>query len=211
MSIEASQLVLSTITALASGFIAGLAAYFGSRIKKSGEIDTLTAKIEEVRDQQIVLTSATEKVKYDIEHQVWRKKEQETIKRDKLENYYIQIGEIINDMYAQVNRSYFGLDVGKPYTRAAQNTYMIQQLYLPELLHETFEVHRVAAQFEDWISQLMQCKVQSHSTQEQMVIYGQLDEWRNKIIPHIVNAQSAASTLSTELSGMMIQPNNNKN
>jgi len=209
MTIEASQLALNTITVLTSGFVSGLAAYFGSSLKKRGEIDTLTTKIREVRDQQVILTSATESVRHNIEHQVWRKKEQETIKRGKLEDYYIQLGEIINDMHAQVNRDYYDLNIGIPYTNAVQNAFMIQQLYLPELLQETYEIHNVSAQFGTWFSQLMLDKARNNSTHPQNVIYNQLEEWRNEIVPHVVTAKSAASTLSTELCGM-VQPNKNR-
>ena len=62
-------------------------AYIGAYFKKRAEIKALKADQEEIIRQLRVNSKATESIKHDIEHEVWKKKEVVALKLEKLETF----------------------------------------------------------------------------------------------------------------------------
>ena len=110
----------------------------GSYASEVGKITAIGEKIDDVVEQQKQITKATENTKSNIAHLAWNKKEAQTIKRNKLENYLEEIFEAFDTVYQHVD------DLSKPEMVEFKNYPVmlipklttIQMLYLPELEEE---------------------------------------------------------------------------
>ena len=78
-----------------------------SSANEAAKIDVLTSKMEEVLEQQKCITLTTETIKSDIENSSWRKKENQILRRQKIELLYIKTVEYsrvrVNYLYPQKN------------------------------------------------------------------------------------------------------------
>ncbi|MFT6735361.1 MAG: hypothetical protein ACJAS9_003567 [Polaribacter sp.] len=116
--------------------------HFNKRIGGfSGEIakiEAVSKKINEVIEQQKKITKATEETKADIAHLAWNKKEAQTIKRIKLEEYIEEVFQNVEIMRTNAAKTYASgrVEIGPlPVTLIAKLS-TIQMLYLPELKEE---------------------------------------------------------------------------
>lgn len=134
------------------GQVAGqfLASYFNKRAENLA----IKSDLEAIQDQLKSNTEITEKISNDIKHQIWRKQQVETIKRDKLEEYLALIYRVQHDLSVEMKNTY--LYENTPIDEHAMNkASMIQSLYFPELLHVHIAFKKVYARFRVWISEGM--------------------------------------------------------
>lgn len=190
------------ILGLGTGVVAGIAGYVGAYLKKDAEIKALSKNITELKNQQVILTDATEKVRKDIEHQVWKKQELHQLKRKKIEQYFVLLEQSRNDMYAKVNHDYFGLAEYEGNQNAFEKACMIQNLYLPEILIQHAKLLKVYNDFTQWIANIMRNKVDKGYVNDSKDIYDDLANYNERVIPLIVDLQCVLSTLSMKLNGM---------
>lgn len=138
-------ILLSFIGSYAGNFI-------NSYAKKRGENLATKADIDEIKSQLASTTKITEKIKNDIEHQVWRKQQIETIKRNKLEEYlqYIYIAQesLSNDM----NNQYFNTTKSVD-SHAISKATMLQKLYFSELKETHSKCLKAHASFHTWLAE----------------------------------------------------------
>ncbi|MEZ9897612.1 hypothetical protein BCU00_019875 [Vibrio breoganii] len=138
---------ISGLDTIIIGCVSAFGGYLGAYLKKSAEISSMSDNIKELMSQQKKITEATESVKQDIEHQVWRKKEQELLKREKMEEFAtlcLDLPQKLSEEYAK--RS---IDINADFDRHHLKKFMlIQRLYLPNFeedmeklisLHEKYE------------------------------------------------------------------------
>ena len=74
-----------------------------SKSTRAGEIDAISEKMNTVVKQLEITTTTAEQIKNEIEHNHWRKKEIELIRREKLEEYMRNMflaGEAMNIMFS---------------------------------------------------------------------------------------------------------------
>ena len=131
MSSEYIDVFKMIVTSVISGITVFLATY----LKKNAEIKSLSNNIDEVKEQQLNLITATEQVKKDIEHNDWKKKERHQIKLKVLEEYYQCIDKIpsfLNETYTEAFMD-IKIDDEKDVRKRAD---FLQAFYLPELKKE---------------------------------------------------------------------------
>jgi len=152
-------ILLSFIGSYAGNFI-------NSYAKKRGENLATKADIEEIKSQLASTTKITEKIKNDIEHQVWRKQQIETIKRNKLEEYlqYIYIAQ--ESLSKDMNNQYF--KTTEPVdNHAMSKATMLQKLYFPELKKSHSELLKAHASFIYWMAEGMEELINKQKDGEQ--------------------------------------------
>lgn len=76
-------------------------------VSEAAKIDVLTSKMEEVLEQQKHITLATETIKSDVENISWKKKENHTLRRQKIELLYIKLSDYTHIMAQHVYCSTF--------------------------------------------------------------------------------------------------------
>ncbi|MDY0117387.1 MAG: hypothetical protein RBR59_07415 [Sulfurimonadaceae bacterium] len=155
-------ILLSFIGSYAGNFI-------NSYAKKRGENLATKADINEIKAQLTSTTEITEKIKNDIEHQVWRKQQIETIKRNKLEEYlqYIYIAQ--EDLSKDMNNKYF--KTNEPIDiHAMSKATMLQKLYFPELKKTHSQLLHTHGSFKSWMVEGMQELIEKQNAGEQTPI-----------------------------------------
>jgi len=129
--------------------------FINSYAKKRGENLATKADINEIKTQLSSTTKITEEIKNDIQHQVWRKQQIETIKRNKLEEYlqYIYIAQesLSKDMKNQYFKTTEIID-----SHALSKATMLQKLYFPELKQSHSQLLKVHASFTYWLAEGME-------------------------------------------------------
>jgi len=134
-SVEAGQALWTSkdlILLLGTGFVAGISGYIGAYLKKDAEIKALSKNIADIQRQQILLTKATEGVRNDIEHQVWKKQEMYTTRQQKLEEYvrlaYKLRFTVYGDTFEEIMENGF--------IEKSNEMHLLNELYFPELRKE---------------------------------------------------------------------------
>lgn len=158
-------MIETNVTGLSAVIIAVISCfggYFTAYLKKGAEIQSISDNIKELVAQQRKLTEATESVKHDIEHQVWRKKEQELIRRQKMEEFAslcLNLPQYLSDEFGKRTT-----DINAEYDRHYYKKFiLIQRLYLPNFEEEMDELTTLYDQYEGLVSSIEQSKVSSLS------------------------------------------------
>jgi hypothetical protein len=139
---------LLLLISIVSAFGVSLIKSFG---KEKSKYLAIESSLKTIVKQVELTTEISEKIKTGIEHNVWRKKELETLKREKLEQYFIHISLINNSLNNEMISKFFGEKVEydpENFTKAD----MIQSLYLPELLEVHHDLSKVVVEFQTWIA-----------------------------------------------------------
>ncbi|EGR0722489.1 hypothetical protein [Vibrio alginolyticus] len=159
------MLIETNVTGLSAVIIAvvsGFGGYFTAYLKKGAEIRSMSDNIKELVAQQRKITEATESVKHDIEHEVWRKKEQELIRRQKMEEFALlclDLPQYLSDEF--VKRT---TDANAQYDRNYYKKFLlIQRLYLPRFEEEMGKLITLYEQYEKLVSNIEQNKPASSS------------------------------------------------
>ncbi|TDU31019.1 hypothetical protein DFR24_0377 [Panacagrimonas perspica] len=148
-------LALAILVSGASSFFSAL---IGSYAAKRGEHLATKADMDALRKQLADTTQITEQIKSDIEYSLARRKELETHKRVKLEQYCQSLYEAADSLSLEMNQKFFGSEAqadGHAFSRSS----MLQKLYFPELAaqHAAFGV--ACADFRSWIVRGMEDKL----------------------------------------------------
>jgi len=143
--------------------------FVNSYAKKRGENLATKADIDEIKSQLASTTKITEKIKNDIEHQVWRKQQIETIKRNKLEEYlqYVYIAQ--ESLSKDMNNQYFKTKEHVD-SHAMSKATMLQKLYFPELKKSHSKLLNAHASFTYWMAEGMKELVNKQKNGEQTPI-----------------------------------------
>lgn len=135
--------------------LSGLGAYFASLFKgagkEKGKYLAIESSLKTIEKQVSITTKASESIKTAIEHDTWRKKELELIKRQKLEEYFLHISALNNTLNNEMLDKLFGAKVDYD-SQCFNKADMIQSLYLPELLVEHYELSIAVEDFTRWVS-----------------------------------------------------------
>ncbi|MFB2758580.1 hypothetical protein FJD32_003905 [Shewanella sp. LC6] len=144
---------LSGLDTIITACVAAFGGYLGAYFKKGAEIQSMSDNIKELAEQQKKIAEATEQVKQDIEHQVWRKKELELVRRQKMEEFAIlcmDLPQHITDEFSQ--RS---LDINADYDRHHYKKFMfIQRLYLPNFEIDVDKLVDILKKYDDLVTEL---------------------------------------------------------
>lgn len=133
-----TQWVLFLVVSLLLSSVFG--AYFGSFLKKRGELEALRLEQKEILKQLKLNARATEQIKNDIEHEVWKKKEAISLKTEKLEAFLETIIKLQKAHVEMQTDFVKGKSVhleNYPDLSILDTVSMRQKLYFPELLEPT--------------------------------------------------------------------------
>jgi len=119
--------------------------------KEKGKYLAIESSLKTIEKQVALTTKTSESIKTTIEHDSWRKKELEVLKREKLEEYFLHISSLNNALNSEMIDKLFGSKTDyDPHCFDKAN--MIQSLYLPELLVEHHEVSKAVQNFTSWVA-----------------------------------------------------------
>ncbi|WP_444930252.1 hypothetical protein ACJJIF_21285 [Microbulbifer sp. SSSA002] len=140
-------LILLLITIVGS-YLASLLKGAGAQ---KGKFLAIESSLNTIKKQVELTTETSESIKSAIGHDLWRKKELESIKREKLEEYFLVISSLNYSLNNEMISKLFGADVDyDPHCFDKAN--MIQSLYLPELAEEHFELCKAVQNYTRWVS-----------------------------------------------------------
>lgn len=146
--------VLACLTVILSATGAFLGAYF----KKRAEHAALEADFEAVKKQLHVTTALTESIKTDIKHLAERTEKLRWLKQEKLEEYVVSVLGMVDYYSHEMRHRFFDAEVptgGDPWKTAT----MLQTLYLPELAGCHAALSLAVGEFQSWVGQGMQEKL----------------------------------------------------
>jgi hypothetical protein len=159
---------LSGLDTIVVACVSALGGFFGAYIKKGAEIQSMSDNIQELANQQKRITEATEQVKQDIEHQVWRRKELELVRRQKMEEFAslcLALPQQLTDEY--IKRVH---DVNADYDRHSFKKFMlIQRLYLPSFASNIVELIKLHERYDNLITDIQKNGKQSSKYFQQRV------------------------------------------
>ena len=192
--------ILIILLSLISGYVGS---FINSYAKKRGENLATKADIDEIKTQLASTTKITEEIKNDIQHQVWRKQQIETIKRNKLEEYlqYIYIAQ--ESLSKDMNNQYF--KTTEPVdSHAMSKATMLQKLYFPELKKSHSRLLKVHASFTYWVVEGMQelIKKQKDGEKTPSISTEHMDKYPNlldKLNRETLLVEANAEVISEEL------------
>ncbi|CED59947.1 DNA methyltransferase [Moritella viscosa] len=150
-----------------------LGAVFGSFIKsfgaEKGKYKAIESSLDIIKKQVSETTKTTEKIKKDIELNVWREKDREMLKREKLEEYFSFVVISQEAFHAEMENKLFKQE--NNYNNQAYNkAEMLQALYLPELADEHNEYRKAVVLYRDWLTAGMMDMQERIKNGEQNVI-----------------------------------------
>lgn len=137
-------------------------AFFGAYVKKRAEQAALEADFDAVKKQLHETTALTESIKIDIKHLAERSERVRWLKQEKLEAYIVSVLEVVDYYSADMYHRFFDSEppkAGDPWRTAT----MLQTLYLPELAAPHAALGGAVGEFQSWVAQGMQQR---------------LDEWK---------------------------------
>lgn len=136
-------------------FVSAVGTFFANFLsmyaRKRGENLATKADLEDIKSRLRATTEITEKIKNEIEHQTWRKKEVEVLKRQKLEDYLCYIYVVQESLHTEMKNAFF-------YENESYDVYafnkanMLRTLYIPELANEHADFCAKYAEFKKWIA-----------------------------------------------------------
>lgn len=172
------EILTYVCTTLGSGFIAAIVVYHTTKFKKSAEIDTITTNLEEIKKQQITLTTATEQVKEDLKHQTWKKQEHEQLIREKIEEYYILIDAMPK---FTIKHYYETLDSNLEKTEdTSMKASMISALYLLETCEKQSEIMKIMGSYFEFIQEVQERKSVGDLTLEEDLL--KVEKYHDQIL-----------------------------
>jgi hypothetical protein len=136
-------------------------------------------------------TEATEQIKNDIEHQIWRRQQIEELRRKKLEEFLVHIYVVKEQFLREVNNLYFGT-TGDVDIFANNKAIMIRLLYFPELAIDHGNFLQAYMSFRQWIGDGMTENASGGISQEH----------RNKLAQRISSLESAISRIELKAAEM---------
>lgn len=137
-------LILAFLGSCVGNFLSGYS-------KKRGEQLATKADLEDIKQQLKMTTEITENIRNDIAHEIWRKQQTESLRRQKLEEYLMLIYTAKEDLSKEMFNHFFYqkeiVDI-----HAANKSTMLMKLYFPELkeAHSMF-LHQYS-DFKSWLA-----------------------------------------------------------
>ncbi len=128
-----------------------------SSSSKAGEIDAISENIRSVMTQLEVTTTTAEQIKNEIEHDHWRRKEIELIKRQKLEELILLMDQVYDSYLGYIQDELFLNDNSYNFSELSKAK-VICNLYLSEMVLPYEELNAEYLNFKLWVSN-QKCKV----------------------------------------------------
>jgi hypothetical protein len=152
-------------------FFAILSAWFsnfiGAYSRKRGEDLATKADLEGIKKQLASTTEVTERIRKEIEHETWRKQQQESVRRSKLEDYLCYVYVAQENLSTEMFNKYFYENIAIGDTYAINKANMLKMLYFPELEPEHEQLCAQWAAFKNWVSQGMKEQLEKRRAGDQ--------------------------------------------
>ncbi|MFN3885715.1 MAG: hypothetical protein ACK4MG_02050 [Aquabacterium sp.] len=178
-------------------------AFLGAYMRKRAEHAAVQADFDALKKQLHETTALSESIKSDIKHLAERSEKIRWLKQEKLEAYVMHALEISDYYSADMYHRFFDAEPpkgGDPWKIAS----MLQTLYLPELAAEHAALSRSLSEFQSYIAQGMQQRLDMWRTSG---IKGAPTESHCQMFSNhitninatILNLQASAQKMATEL------------
>lgn len=131
--------------------LGSLIAFFKTLYSEKAKFSAMKASLDAIREQTELTASVSETIKNDLEYQSWDRKEKLQIRRVKLEEYFLLVGALNNNLNNEMLVKLFDHQVTydpQCYDRAN----MIQSLYFPELDEVHKELTNAVLNYQEWVS-----------------------------------------------------------
>jgi len=184
-----------------------LGAFFGSFIRGYGnekaKYSAIESSLETIKKQVSETTKVSEEIKKDIELQIWKAKEKQSLKREKLEEYVTTIYLVRDNNHLKMENKIFNSNNAfDDHTWNKAN--MLQKLYFPELLVEHNEFRKAQVSFDKWLTDGMQIKVSQMKAgntpqipdKDHMELYSEI---QNNFNPALMAIDEKAEKIASEL------------
>jgi len=141
--------------------LAILGSFLGSYIRGYGaekaKYSAIESSLSTIEKKVALTTEISEKIRSDIEIQVWKTKERQAIKREKLEDYMTTIYLVKDNTHLAMENKLLDAEnsLNEHYWNKAN---MLQTLYLPELRGEHNEFRIAYVSFSKWLIEGMKRK-----------------------------------------------------
>lgn len=139
-------LIIILLSVVSVSFAHFLISYF----KKRGESLATKADFNEILKQQEKLIRTTENIKNEIDHRLWKKKEHDVIRRQKLEALFMSLTDykqwLKEEMFHQIYYQKKPLSAD-PYKKIV----MTSNLYFPEMKDELAVFMKATLAFDEWL------------------------------------------------------------
>lgn len=132
---------------------AWLGAFIKSYSSEKGKYSAIEDSLETIQKQIKVTTETSEKIKTALDHDNWRKKELETLKRNKIEEYYSHILHLHDSLQDKMESIFFNKE-NEQDPMIFDKASLIQALYLPELESEHNKLSLIVSEFNIWVSEV---------------------------------------------------------
>ncbi len=194
MSLE--EIITHSVSAVGGALLGAFAIYWKTYAQKDAEIQVISDNLNEIKEQQVSLAEATEQVKEDIKHQVWKKQEADKLIREKIEEYYIYLDKLPTFM-VEYFHCIVGDNIEKPddiYSKAR----LIVNLYLPEMKDEHGELSVVMKEFYEFMANICSKRIKgdkcnfSHDLETVGIL-------RQRTMPIIVKIQNTLANKSNAM------------
>jgi len=129
--------------------------YFGALLrsfgKEKGKYKAIESSLDAIKKQVSETTKTAEKIKQDIELNVWREKDREMLKREKLEEYFSLILISRDAFHSEMENKL--LKQNNEFDKQAYNKAdLIQALYLPELSEAHNQYRLATVEYQNWLT-----------------------------------------------------------
>lgn len=184
-----------------------LGAFFGAFLrgygKEKAKYSAIESSLETIRKQVSETTKVSEEIKRDIELQVWRAKERQALRREKLEAYITTIYLVRDNNHLKMQNSL--LKGNRSFDEAAWNkANMLQKLYFPELSTEHNQFRKAQVAFEQWLAEAMKANLSQMEQgnafpmpdEEHMRLYSEIQQNFN---PALLAIDEKAEKIASEL------------
>ncbi|MEZ2827780.1 hypothetical protein [Serratia liquefaciens] len=134
----------SLFSMLAGSFLKSYVTEKGKNYASKEDINMITEQLK-------ITTETTEQIKNDIQHGAWRKKEVETIKRIKLEEYIRLVARLSTEVNKEVMHRFHN-EVSDYDSNLYAVIEGIRILYLPELLQSSIALSESMSKYKRWLA-----------------------------------------------------------
>ncbi|WP_444936533.1 hypothetical protein ACJJIW_01515 [Microbulbifer sp. JMSA004] len=141
--------LLILLLSIVGAYIASMVKGFS---KEKSKYLAIKASLRAIEKKIEITTKTSESIKTSIEHDFWRKRENESIRKKKLEEYYPCISSLNKNLNLELMSKLLNADVDYDECSFEKAT-MIQALYLPELIEEHLELSKIVEKYSRFISE----------------------------------------------------------
>lgn len=179
---------LSAIIALISALSVAIGSFATTYISEKAKFSAIESSLEVIINQ----TNATEGVKTKLDHNNWRSKELELLKRKKIDEYYSALLSFGNSIiYREESHT---LDL-----KHLETSIMIQHLYLPELDKEHGSILSNSTKYMEWLAKDFLISNSDISSSQKILHKDEGNKLQDELLNSISNSRLSIAVIAHKI------------